>query len=192
MSYTTYITEALVCGSYNQGGADRSFRLFTREHGMLSATARSVREERSRQRYALQDFSRIRVALVKGKADWRIGSVEVIANDFSSAKTKAARGSVVKLYRLLRRYIQGEDAHLDLFDFCVEALACTPNLDKEAGFFDVYLESRILSLLGYVEQGRLPADLIGTSIHRAVKNSDPYLLADLQSIVAEAHANSQL
>lgn len=56
MAYETYTTEALVCGTFNRNTADRSYLLFTREAGMLYADARSVREERSRQRYALRTF----------------------------------------------------------------------------------------------------------------------------------------
>jgi len=86
-----------------QNTSDKSFLLFTRDNGMLFATAKSVREEVSKQRQALQDFSRIRVSLVKGKTGWRIGSVESLRNDFSAAYDRETRGSVVSLYRLLRR-----------------------------------------------------------------------------------------
>ena len=63
MSYQTYTTEALVCGTYDRNTADRSYRLFARELGMLFADARSVRLEKSRQRMALSDFSLVRVSL---------------------------------------------------------------------------------------------------------------------------------
>ena len=72
MSYQTYITDAVVVGSYASNTADKSYLLFTKRAGMLYATARSVREERSKQRYALQDFSHITVTLVKGKGGWCI------------------------------------------------------------------------------------------------------------------------
>ena len=38
---------------------------------MVLAAARSVREEKSRQRYALQEFALVRVSLIKGKSGWR-------------------------------------------------------------------------------------------------------------------------
>ena len=75
---------------------------------MVFATARSVREERSKQRYALQDFSCIRVSLVKGKSGWRIGSVEALGNPFLRAESRALRGSISYVVTQLRRYVHGE------------------------------------------------------------------------------------
>jgi len=92
MSYATYTTEALVCGSRNNNTSDRAYLLFTEEVGMIWASARSVREERSKQRYALQDFSLIRVSLVKGKSGWRIGSVEATCNPFMEARSRSGQG----------------------------------------------------------------------------------------------------
>ncbi|MEX2341217.1 MAG: recombination protein O N-terminal domain-containing protein, partial [Candidatus Paceibacterota bacterium] len=83
MSYKTYTTEAIVCGSRVNNTSDKSFLLFTKDAGMLWAAAKSVREERSRQRFALQDFSLIRASLIKGKSGWRIGSVESDRNYFT-------------------------------------------------------------------------------------------------------------
>ena len=105
MSYQTYTTEALVCGSFLHNTADKVFLLFTREAGMLYATAKSVREERSKQRFALQDFSLINVSLIKGKQGWRVGSVEAEVNYFTKSEERLARGSVVLLFKTLRRFI---------------------------------------------------------------------------------------
>lgn len=115
MAYAIYTTEALVCGSRASNTADKTYLLFTREAGMIFATARSVREERSKQRYALQDFSFIRVSLVKGKSGWRIGSVESEQNMFSSVTTREGRGGVASVVRLLRQFVHGEESHLGLF-----------------------------------------------------------------------------
>src|SRR6056297_1890561 len=97
MAYVTYTTDALVCGTFDRNTADRSYRLFTRELGMLYADARSARKENSKQRQALQDFSLIRVSLVKGKGGWKIGSVTEVKNYYACAINQAARGSVVKV-----------------------------------------------------------------------------------------------
>ena len=53
----------------------------------------------------------------KGKQGWRIGSVEAIKNDFSAATTREARASIIRLYKLLRRFIRGEEASVELYDF---------------------------------------------------------------------------
>jgi len=119
---------------------------------MLWATARSVREERSRQRYALQDFSLIKVSLVRGKSGWRIGSVEGERNYFADtlSGTREARAAVAAVVRLLRQFLHGEIAHPTLFDDTKSALEKInyKSIDH-SGLVDIYT-LRFLHTLGYV------------------------------------------
>lgn len=151
MSYKTYTTKAVVVGSRVNNTSDKSFLLFTREAGILWASAKSVREERSKQRFALQDFSLIRVSLVKGKSGWRIGSVAGEQNFFATAKTKPARGAVTSVIKLLRQFMHGEVIHQEVFDDATETLrrvgiVSPEELDKLIEIFNL----RFLFLLGYI------------------------------------------
>lgn len=159
MSYQTYTTEALVCGAFDHNTADRSFLLFTRKAGMLYADAKSVREERSRQRYALQEFSLLRVSLVKGKRGWRVGSIEPIKNYYHEAVDKATRGSVVNICRLLRRFVKGEEADVKLFDYVIAALEELRMNHARRSFVEVVVMVHILGFLGYVDVQKLPIEL---------------------------------
>lgn len=192
MSYVTYTTEALVCGSYEQNIADKSFLLFTREAGMLFATARSVRSENSKQRYALQEFSQIRVSLIKGKQGWRIGSVEAIKNDFSNVTTREARASIIRLYKLLRRFIRGEEASVSLYDFVVAALEKISDETSNRKLLEPYIHCQILLLLGYVDYQQLPAAVSGTSLEALAKKEDELLQNQLEKLVIKATESSHL
>lgn len=164
MAYVTYTTEAIVCGTYDRNTADRSYRLFTRELGMLYADARSVRKEESKQRQALQDFSLIKVSLVKGKGGWKIGSVSEMKNYYGSAVDQAARGSVVKIVRLLRRFVAGEEMHEVLFDEYVSALDFFSQECSERRCFEHVFIQRILSMLGYIRSSDVPEQFVGISL----------------------------
>lgn len=192
MSYVTYTTEALVCGSFEQNTADKSFLLFTRDNGMLFATAKSVREEFSKQRMALQDFSRIRVSLVKGKAGWRIGSVECTQNDFSEATNRETRGSVVLLYRLLRRFIKGEEASSELYDFVIESLETLTKPQKNRKLVDLYVETQLLLLLGYVAEESLPTLFTEHTIATIGEVENEALTAQLEVLIGKATESSHL
>jgi recombinational DNA repair protein (RecF pathway) len=153
MSYKTYTTEAIVCGSRVNNTSDKSFLLFTREAGMLWASAKSVREERSRQRFALQEFSLIRVSLVRGKSGWRIGSAECERNYFSSGKgaaDKLTRGGVSAILKLLRQFIRGEISHPDVFDDTKTALDVAGDGRAEGDHLLSVFSLRLLSRLGYI------------------------------------------
>lgn len=156
MGYVTYTTQAIVCGAYDRNTADRSYRLFTRELGMLYANARSVRKEESKQRQALSDFSHIKVSLVKGKGGWKIGSVVEIKNYYGHAVDQAARGSVVKIIRLIRRFVTGEEEQASLFDEYIKALDFFSAERAERKCFEHVFVQRILAQLGYIKSSDVP------------------------------------
>lgn len=192
MAYQTYTTKALVCGVFNRNTADRSYLLFTREAGMLYADARSVREERSRQRYALQDFSLVRVSLVKGKRTWKIGSVEALKSYYHSAADKAARGSVVSLFRLLRRFLKGEEAAHALFDYVVAGLDELINEQLEREFVEMAVQVRVLAWLGYVDGKVFPPGLADLMPSEIIGHYNPALHKIISQLYTQAVSVSHL
>ena len=118
---------------------------------MLWATARSVREERSKQRHALQDFSLVRVSLVKGKGGWRIGSVECLENMFWRCESRETRTALIAVVKLLRRLLHGEEVVPGMYKEVREVLRHLPHLPTEAVpiLVDIFT-LRTLHLLGYI------------------------------------------
>lgn len=161
MSYTTYITEAIVCGGEDTNTADRSFLLFTREAGMLYASAKSVRREESKHRYALQECSHARVTLVRGKGGWRVTGAEPIANFYALAETREARAFLRNTLLLLRRVLRGEVPHPEIFDDVIEAVRASGGIEPRA--LESVLTLRTLHTLGYVPPDKRYEHLIGGS-----------------------------
>ena len=193
MTYATYHTEGLVCGSFANNTADKSFLLFTQQAGMLYAAARSVREERSKQRYALQDFSLITVSLIKGKTGWRIGSVDTIGNIFGNALSRPARGSVVRILKLLRRFVAGEEPHPQLYDELIYGLQylATDGVSHRV-LAEEIIETRILSILGYISHHPKLVPVLEPTLAEALATVPVELLPYLQSTTVHAQAASQL
>lgn len=193
MSYQTYITDAIVVGSYANNTADKSFLLFTKRAGMLYASARSVREERSKQRYALQDFSLISVSLIKGKTGWRVGSVDTEGNIFGNALSRPARGSVVRVLKLLRRFVAGEEPHPELYDELVYGLRyLASDISSHRVLAEEIIEARILSVLGYISHTAELAPVFTVSLREALDTAPETLLPALQVATTHAHTASQL
>ena len=193
MSYQTYITEAVVCGSQVSNTSDKSFLLFTREAGMLWATARSVREEKSKPGHALQDFSLIRVSLVKGKSGWRIGSVEALGNSFMESNAREARAGSAYLVKLIRRYVHGESALPDVFTDLLTALTLAKNADtekREAALAVFHV--RLLARLGYVAGSAELTPLIEDTFINAIDTMTPALFARITIATKAASAASHL
>ena len=188
MVYVTYITEALVCGSFDNNTTDKSFLLFTKRAGMLYATARSVREERSRQRYALQDFSLITVSLVRGKGGWRIGSVEAKRNIFSIAPARSVRGSIVRLVKMLRRFVQGEEPYPELYEEFLHSLnflLIVPDIDRT--ILEKLVMVRLLYLLGYIA----PAPIFKPLLENPLESLDILAVKSQSDIIEVWLENAQ-
>ncbi len=192
MSYQTYTTEALVCGTFNRNTADRSYLLFTKEAGMLYAEARSVREERSRQRMALQDFSLVRVSLIKGKSSWKIGSIESQKNFFMLATDKAARGSVVSLTRFLRRFFSGQEAAPALFKYVTEALTLLSAGTPDREFVESVVQVHILHSLGYVDGSFVPPFMQQPSLKDVIQHNTAECRSLLDTLIDKAVSTSHL
>ncbi len=193
MSYQTYTTEAIVCGSSVSKTSDRSFLLFTRDAGMLLAVARSVREEKSKQRQALQDFSRVRVSLVKGKSGWRIGSVESHGNAFMDGSTREARAAITYLIKLVRRYVHGESALPNVFDDLTAALTCGNDTDPAVrDSAQLLFHIRLLAALGYVAHDPMLAPVFSLPFEEAVASRSDELLMRIDRAAKAASAASHL
>ena len=182
-----YTTEALVCGSYERNGADRTLLLLTEALGMVYATARSIREERSRQRTALQDFSIARVSLINGRAGWRVGSVEAGPNVFLAADDRRTRAHIVRIMRLLRRYVHGELETATVYTLATTAIIALAReqVSSPDTFTDVVLY-RILYELGYVAPTATEHSLVSDPLESFFDRT--YEAAMVQGVRRAVHA----
>lgn len=151
--YHLYHTPALVLASSPQGEGSKLMTLFTREFGVVVAAARSVREERSKLRYGLQDFSYSEVTLVRGKEFWRLTNAVLAENlhTLFRAAPEAVR-MFGRVFRLLERLLAGEEKNGRLFDAVREGIWFVkerPSAQSTEGV-EVILVLRILYLLGYL------------------------------------------
>lgn len=155
--YHLYHTDAFVLGSSPLGEGSKIVSLFTRELGFLVASAQSVREERSKLRYGLQDFSYSEMALVRGKEFWRITHVAFKENVLQELLcSREVTHMLGRIFALLRRLLTGEEKNEPLFLAVLEGLEFMRTRNNPA-FLDgveIVLVLRILYLLGYLAPRR--------------------------------------
>ncbi|KKU78632.1 MAG: repair protein RecO protein [Parcubacteria group bacterium GW2011_GWA2_47_7] len=151
MSHHIYHTEAIILGARPSGEGDRLLYCYTRELGLVVAHARSIREARSRLRYALQLFSHAQIDLIRGKYGWKLISATPISS-FRELWSHAGRRRVAAEHlRLARRLIQGEEQHEVLFDDFLNGLTLISTLFDRESLKDaeLLLVVRLLDALGY-------------------------------------------
>lgn len=154
MSHHIYHTRGLILGSVPTGEANRFYKIFTEELGLVGATAQSIREAKSKLRYGLQDFSWVSIDLVRGKEVWRITSAR---EDDSTSRIKSDP-VIFKVFAracsLVLRLVHGEDRDDVLFR---ELVLFSNFLEKEKvsekllPICEALIALRILAQLGYLE-----------------------------------------
>ncbi|OIO30427.1 DNA repair protein RecO [Candidatus Nomurabacteria bacterium CG1_02_43_90] len=154
MAYQVYHTRGVILGSVAIGESNRFYKIFTEELGLVSASAQSVREEKSKLRYVLQDFSFVHLDLVRGKEVWRITSAGEwrpllhIKNNSTSLKLFA------RYCTLLVRLLQGEGREDEVFNDLVGAVSFLEEqpLPLELVLsFETLVAMRVLAHLGYLD-----------------------------------------
>ncbi len=153
MAYHVYHTEAIILESRPFGEGDRLLFCYTRELGFVVAHAKSLRELRSRLRYALTTFAHAEIDLIRGKHGWKLISARPV-NSHRSLLLHGEKKRILAQHALLiRRLIQGEERHEYLFDDILSAIKFL-NTQVEIHEFrsaELVFIVRLLSQLGYWE-----------------------------------------
>jgi DNA repair protein RecO len=153
MAYHIYQTEGLVIRSLAEGEASKYVEILTRDLGLVGAHAKTVRAEKSKLRYALQDFSLSHISLVRGKHAWKIINAVADENFFFQFKNDGLRKkALLRIVGLPRKLVHGEEKNKALYETLIQALKSLslPDLDSER-IIDLQLLAalRILHHLGY-------------------------------------------
>lgn len=154
------VYEGVVLGKRFRREADVAVDILT-PAGLLRATARSARAEKSKLRYGLEPLSRGRYSLVRGRHEWRLTGVVDVSRAYLAGPAPA-RGACGRVARLLMRLVAGTDPSPELFSTVIEgfdALASTKSIDSPDSI-EVVLVLRILSHLGYLPRTEALAPFI--------------------------------
>lgn len=147
-----YTTPAFVVHSSPHGEAGKFLLLFTRDFGMIGATAQGIRLSQSKLRYHVQDSSFSNISVVRGKEVWRLTGAHEILHSKNSILH-------LKILKLLRRLLQGEDKNERLFEI-IEELYKTEVSESDFNEVECITVLRILNTLGYIRNSNEVEDIL--------------------------------
>jgi len=181
MSHQIYLTEGIILKKRDFGEADRLFWIYTEKFGMIMASAKGVRLEKSKLRGNLDVFTYGEYAVISSKDFWRlVDAREKISAKLNhdSAEHTGLIGGQVKVFArtasLLVRMIKGEERNgeiwkqlkflfLNLFKKNVEK--------KDLKDLEIRSTAAILKTLGYMEEAPSSGNGLISAINRAIKES---------------------
>lgn len=179
-----YTTPAFVIHSSPHGEAGKFLLLFTKDFGMIGATAQGIRLGTSKLRYHMQDFNFSNVSVVRGKEVWRITGAHELDH---------VTGTLVhlKILKLLKRLLQGEDKNEKLFEI-LEELYRTEIKEEDFEYVECLMVLRILNALGYVRSVSqfnqfFENDLINKELIRAVQKLKTDIVKVINQALKESH-----
>ena len=161
--HTILETDCFVLKSTPSGEANKLLDLFTKEFGLIRANAQGLRYLKSKLRYSLTDFSYARVSLVRGKEFWRVTTASKKADPSFDIESLEARDVLFRIFALLRRLLQGEEAHPELFDIVYHVFQTLKTSPLLLASVEEITVIRILFLLGYVKDDELIRPFVESS-----------------------------
>ena len=124
-------TRGIVVGRRSAGDGSVRVFLYSEALGLVSAIAKSAREERSQLRSHLQWGTYGNFMLVLGKETWRVKGVSHTANIFFElGERAAAKEAAARVLETVRQFIHGEEANPELFAAMWQLLQASVNASK--------------------------------------------------------------
>ena len=122
--HNVFTTDSFILDSREIGESNKFYRIFTKDLGLINATAQGVRGVKSKLKFALQDFSFAKISFVNGRDVWRITNAVPNENIF-----KVLLGDREKLIvfsnitSLVKKIVSGEERNKPLFDAICSSLS---------------------------------------------------------------------
>lgn len=187
-----YHTEGIILDSRNYGETGKYYSIFTRDLGMVYASAQGVRKMSSKLRFVLQDFSYIKIDLVKGRDFWRVtsasktGQLEKISDE-NNLEISA------NISMLLKRLLAGEEPNEILFGELLNGFSALESSKsfEESRNIEIILVLRILSRLGYIGDGQISGHFINSPLEKElvfeISKSKAKILSEINKALKETH-----
>lgn len=150
-----HTTPGFIIQARAYGEAGKMLSIFTRDYGLVLATAQGIRLEKSKLRYHTQEYSFGDYSLVRGREFWRLTSAQGKHDlRFKIQDLRKSQELLARIALILKRLLHGEEAHPELFEIVD---ACKKFLDLQMELSDEQMKTleslvvlRMLAALGYI------------------------------------------
>ncbi len=196
MSYHIYTTTGIVLSERPLREADRVYTIFTRDLGLIRASATATRKDLSKLRGHIEPFSISSVSLVRGREYWRLTSAEIVTNLQNILKNNPELFLVLaKNFALLEKLVAGEEKHPELFNSILTVIRFIEKdgfTTKDFESIEILLAARILHNLGYLSEEQVPKSLFSEEPSRKMLENVIHKKKSLIQAINHGIQSSQL
>ena len=186
-------TEGIILGSKGYGEAGKYYSIFTRDLGLIYASAQGVRKMSSKLRFILQDFAYVKIDLVQGRDFWRIGSASKTGMLQNLSKNSETFKVVFNIAGLLKRLLAGVEKNGALFSDLLRGLSILEKTKTKSDLrnIEAIIVLRILDNLGYIGGNETLQNLVKSPFAEdlifEVAKSRPQILRHINKALRETH-----
>lgn len=180
-------------GSRNFGEAGKYYSIFTRDLGLVHASAQGVRKMSSKLRFVLQDFAYLKIDLVAGRNILRITNASKTNKLGDITKNPKTFEVFTNIARLLKRLLAGIEPNPALFADFLNGLSVLEKIEQEEDLrnIEAIMVLRILNNLGYIGGGAELDNLIQSPFEKElvleVSRSRKEILRQINKALKETH-----
>ncbi len=144
--------------------------LYTDALGLVTALAKSAREERSKLRPHLQVGTLGTYRLVKGRDIWRVtGATDTENIYFELGENDSAQKAAARVIQAVRQFVRGEGSDPYLFSSLIGFFETLPHIDERAlPEAECVAVLRMLAALGYVAEDETTRAFLAASYDGAL------------------------
>jgi DNA repair protein RecO len=176
MAIEKHTTECIVIESFDNSEHDRVYKLFTRDFGLITVHAKSIRKLESKLRAHVLPRTISLVTLVQGREVWRLVGAE---------ETREVGEYVHEITSLIKRFIRGEGAHKALYDRLVLFVRTITKYDQTKS--RVLLYYIFLVELGYADAKVIGAKNIKEYIDWSIDDLHTHLVLSYDAVRKHIH-----
>ncbi|KKS05014.1 MAG: repair protein RecO protein [Candidatus Nomurabacteria bacterium GW2011_GWC2_41_8] len=180
-------------GSRNYGEAGKYYSIFTRDLGMVYASAQGVRRMSSKLRFVLQDFAYLKIDLVQGKDFWRVTNASKTNLLEQLSKNSGTFEVFSNIANLLKRLLAGVEPNEALFVDLIKGLAVLERtkIKEDLRNIEAIIVLRILDNLGYIGSNEMLQKLVKSPFEEnlifEVSKSRTQVLHQINKALKETH-----
>jgi recombinational DNA repair protein (RecF pathway) len=146
--HVLHTTNAFILQAYPHGESNKTYKLLTREKGLLYAHGQGVRELKSRNKYALRTGDLSLITLVRGREKWRITGAQTLED---VRVTHTQRVYKDKILNSIGSLLPIEDPVTEVFDVIHEGVkAFSSTSEKNAPLIEIIIMLRLMDKLGFM------------------------------------------
>lgn len=184
-----YNTEGIILSTGDIGEANKFITIFSEQYGLISATAQSVREIKSKLKHGLQKFTVANISMVRGREVWRITNVEYKQNLYYELKEdKIKLKAMISILVLIQKLLAGEKYNERLYKIIRKSISFLKKNDltkEEISDFENIVIIRVLHNLGYFDENKKVG---GSGVYKIIMSTSSWnkeLLGDIRSLNGE-------